>query len=190
MLGGFLWSLAAVLHATEPETCIGLECRDVPLQAAIDTMDIITPASAVLVLAGLAGLVVLVRHEGRLGRTGVVGLFAATLGLSLLLVAWVGVAASLGDDFPWIPLLVLPGLAAAIVGFLLLGSSILRSGVLPRGSGMLLIAGSLVLFASNERTAAALLSIPFGIAWIVIGHLMWSWESPSGKYLPAPGSTA
>lgn len=181
MLGGFLWALTAVMHSAEPETCIGLECKDVPLPAAIDIVDVMTQASVLLLLAGLAGLVVLVRQEGRLGKPGTVGAVLAMLGTGLLLVSGFSAAAFPDDDLPWIPFLVAPGLVAAVVGVILLGVAVLRSEVLPRRSGMLLIAGSLVLFASNERTAAALFSVPFGLAWIAVGNLMWAWTSPPGK---------
>ena len=49
-----------------------------------------------------------------------------------------------------------------------------------------MIAGSLALLASKEDTAAALFSMPFGLAWIVVGHRMWSMGYPQRKHLPAP----
>ena len=187
MFGGFLWSLTAILYSVHAESCLDLECPDSPLQVAINTVDSMAPVSVVLVLIGLAGLVILVRHEGRLGRMGAVGVLASLVG-ALLLAVGIGAAASPADALRWLPLLVLPGVAATFGGFLLLGVAVLRSALLPRLSGSLLIAGSLALLASREDTAAALFSIPFGLAWIAVGHLMWTTRCPPGKDLPSPDS--
>lgn len=190
MLGGFLWSLTAILHSAEPQGCIGVECTIMPVQETTDLVDILTPTAALLVLAGLAGLVVLVRHEGRLGRAGAAGVAAGAAGLAVLLTAGIAAAVFVSDDLPWMPLLVVPGILATVVGFFLIGVAVLRSGVLPRWSGAILIVGSLILLAANEQTAAVLFSVPFGLAWIAVGHQMWSWKSPSGSHLPAIDSPA
>ncbi len=50
---------------------------------------------------------------------------------------------------------------------------ILRSKVLPRWTVALLVVGTLAMLGFNEQTAAALLAIPLGIAWMAVGLVLW-----------------
>ena len=79
-----------------------------------------------------------------------------------------------GGDFPLMPHFVIPGLLALVVGFVLVGIAILRAGVLPRWVAVLIIVGALAMLAANEQTARVLLMIPFGVAWVAVGYVLWS----------------
>ncbi len=79
-----------------------------------------------------------------------------------------------GGDFPLMPYFVIPGVLALIVGFVLVGIAILRAGVLPRWVAVLIIVGALAMLGANEQTARVLLMIPFGVAWVAVGYVLWS----------------
>lgn len=70
------------------------------------------------------------------------------------------------------PYFVLPVLLALVVGFVLLGVVILRTGVLPRWCAALL--------GMNEQTTRVLLAIPFGVAWAVLGAVLWTRRDGAG----------
>ena len=72
------------------------------------------------------------------------------------------------------PYFVLPGTLALVVGLLLLSIAILRAGVLPRWVAVLYIVGSLAMLGVNEQTARVLLAMTLGVAWLVIGYVLWS----------------
>lgn len=39
---------------------------------------------------------------------------------------------------------------------------------------MLLVVGSLAMLGFNDQNAQALMAIPFGIAWVAVGYVLWS----------------
>lgn len=130
--------------------------------------------SVALIVAGAVGVVLLVRRSGRMGALGNVGLVLGCAGLAVLVAAALVQALFYDGDFLYMPYFVVPGLATLVVGFLLLGIAILRSGVLPTWRAILLVIGALAMTGANEQTVMALLFIPFGIAWIAVGHAIWS----------------
>jgi hypothetical protein len=79
-----------------------------------------------------------------------------------------------GGDYPLMPLFVIPGVLALVVGFVLLGIAVLRAGVLPRWAAVFLVMGSLAMLGFNDQNAQALLAIPFGIAWVAVEYVLLS----------------
>jgi hypothetical protein len=63
---------------------------------------------------------------------------------------------------------------ALVVGFVLLGIAVLRTGVLPRWAAVFLVVGSLAMLGFNDQNAQALLAIPNGIVWVAVGYVLWS----------------
>ena len=103
-------------------------------------------------------------------------------GAAVLVIATLVQAIFFGGDFPFMPHFVVPGLLALVVGFLLAGIAILRSGVLPRWVAVLVIVGALAMLVVNEQTARVLLMIPFGVAWVAVGYVLWSGAgAPTGR---------
>jgi len=173
MLGGALWSAWAVLVSLRPEGCIGAEC-ELPGSSNRDYSDLVPLLfPAVLLLAvGLAGVVALARSRRRFGTLGKVGLILGVLG-AVVLVASVLVQSIFFDgDFPLMPTFVIPGMLALAIGFLLFSVALLR--VLPRWAGALLVIGSLAILGANDQNEQILMAIPFGIAWIAVGYVLWS----------------
>jgi hypothetical protein len=188
--GGALWSLAAVLHSLKPRGCIADECQTRSMRESGAVDGILTLSSMLLILAGAAGLVLLVRRAGRFGRAGRTGVVLAAAGFAVLLAASVVQALAFGGDFPLMPYFVIPGLLAAVTGFLLVGVTVLRAGVLPRWAAALLIAGAALMLVANEQTILVLLLIPFGVAWMVVGYLMWSEPARLEPGRPQSGTPA
>lgn len=111
----------------------------------------------------------------------------SALGSALLLAAVLIQAILFAGDFWDMPYFVIPALLALVVGFLLLGWAILRSGVLLRWCAALLIAGTLALLGMNEQTVQVLLAIPFGVAWAVLGAVLWSRRDGAATAAPVTG---
>lgn len=172
--GGLLWVLAAVLHSLEAPGCVGWgECTG-PLRTASPVVAVLAPLAAILVLAGLAGLVSMGRRSGRYKRMATAGLIASAAGMTLLLLGGLIQTVLFNGDFPGMPFFVIPGLLGVMVGFVLIGVFILRSGVLPRWLGIVLAVAAVLLLVVNEQTAAVLLAVPFGLAMSVVGIVMWA----------------
>ena len=173
MLGGALFVLSAVLIASMPRGCIGGEC-------ATRTMRETGAAGALLMLAlllivvGMAGLVIRARNAGRFGALGKTGAVVAAIGVALPLIGSLVQGILYEGDYPLMPYFVIPGVLALVVGFVLVGIAVLRARVLPRWAAALLVVGSLAMLGFNDQNAQALLAIPFGIAWIAVGYVLWS----------------
>lgn len=174
MLGGVLWMIGAVIHASKPRGCVAEECAFRPMRESGALDGILMLLSLLLFAVGAAGLVILARSAGRFGKTGKAGAVIGAAGAALLVVASLIQFIFFGGDFLLMPTFVIPGLLALVIGFVLLGVAILRSRVLPRWAAALLIIGALVMLGSNEQTARVLLTIPLGVAWVATGYVLWS----------------
>ena len=182
MVGGALWVIATLIHASKPRGCIAAECASRPMRETGALGGILTLLSVLLLAAGAAGLLTLVRSGGRFGRTGKAGAVIGAVGAALLVISGLIQALFFGGDFPLMPYFVVPGLLALVAGFLLVGIAILRSGVLPRWVAVLVIVGALAMLVANEQTARVLLMIPFGVAWVAVGYVLWSGAgAPAGR---------
>ncbi len=182
MLGGLLWVIATIIHAAKPRGCIAEECAFRPMRESGALDGILTLLSVLLLAVGAVGLVILVRSAGRFRKAGKAGVFIGVVGAALLVIASLIQAIFFGGDFLLMPYFVIPGLLALVVGFLLLGIAILRAGVLPRWVAVLIIVGALAMLGANEQTARVLLMIPFGLAWVAVGYVLWSGVgAPTGQ---------
>ena len=190
MLGGALWIASTILTALQPEGCIAAECelpgRSMREGTALGAVTFL--AALLLIVVGVAGLVHRARTAGRFGRAGRVGLVLAGAGVAVIVLSSVIQAVVYGGDFPLMPLFVIPGGLAAIVGMLLVGIAVLRAGVVPRWVAALLIVGVLAMLGVNDQNARVLLAVPFGIAWLAVGYELWS--GTGERRAPAPTSGA
>ncbi len=180
MLGGTLWMIATVIHASKPRGCIAEECAFRQMRETGALGGILTLLSVLLLALGTVGLVTLVRRSGHFGKAGVL---IGAVGAALLVIATlIQVIFFGGDDFPLWPHFVITSLLALVVGFVLVGIAILRAGVLPRWVAVLIIVGALLMLAANEQTARVLLMIPFGVAWVAVGYVLRSGAgAPTGR---------
>lgn len=173
MLGGVLWAAWAILVSLTPEGCIGAECA-LPGRSSRGYSHLapLLVVAALLIASGLGAAVVLARATGRFGRLGRIGLIVGALGAAVLTASVLVQSVFFDGDFPLMPMFVIPGVLALGLGFLLFGVMLLR--VLPRWAGILLIIGSLALLSVNDQNERILLAVPFGLAWIAVGYILWS----------------
>ena len=173
MLGGILWIVSALITVSKPRGCIGLECE---VSAMRDTSDV-TPfllLALLLTAVGLAGVAILARNTGRFGQLVKAGVALYVVGFGLFVLGTVLTAIS---EVFWV--LMLPAGLALIVGLVLTGIAVFRTGVLPRWVAVLLVIGTLAMLGFNDQTAEALMAIPFGVAWLAVGYALWSGMDPS-----------
>ncbi len=173
ILGGALWSAWAILVSLKPEGCIGAEC-ELPGRSPRGYSDLVPLLflAVLLIAIGLVGVVALARARRRFGTLGRVGLIIAVLGASVLVASVLVQSIVFDGDFPLMPNFVIPGMLALATGFLLFSVTLLR--VLPRWAGALLIVGSLAILGANDQNEQILMVIPFGIAWVTVGWVLWS----------------
>ncbi len=193
MLGGALWAAWAIVHALQPMGCVADEC-DLPGRSMREGSPLSSALLIAAVLALAAGVFGLVRHAralGRFGRIGRVGLAASGTGVVTVIIASLVQGIFFNNDFWAMPYLVIPAALALVIGCVLLGVAILRSGVLPRWAAALVIIGALALLGMNEQNAQVLLAIPFGIAWVAVGYVLRKGEQlgrAGATGAPLPGS--
>ncbi len=66
---------------------------------------------------------------------------------------------------------------AFMLGSLLVGVAALVANALPRWGAIALIVGSAAFLLFNTETALAWFALPYGVAWVVVGYLLWSRSS-------------
>ncbi len=170
LVGGALFTVLALVIASMPRGCIGAECavregRDTGLAGGALLM-----LALLLVVAGAAGLVIRVRDAGRFGGLGVTSVVVGAVAAMLL---FIGTVLNTQDSSR-VPLFIIPGLLALILGFVLLAVAVLRAGVLPRWVAIVLIVGSLAMLGFNDQNWQALMALPNGLAWMAAGYVLWS----------------
>lgn len=172
VLGGLLWMAYAVMVARMPDGCIADECLTRDMRDSSGAAPLFIGA-VLLIALGMAALVRRSQAVGRFGTLGRAGLGSAATGIVVLLLALLVQTIFFRGDFPLMPNFVIPAGLALVVGVVLLGITILRSGVLPRWTAALLIIGALAMLGVNDQNERILLAIPFGLAWIAVGYVLW-----------------
>lgn len=127
-------------------------------------------------MTGIVGLHTLQRE--RYGRLGAAGALLAFVGIALQLI--LGIVASALDLSTseaaslTFALLLLLGLLALFVGFVLLGIATLRAGVMPRWFGVLLIVGLFVVAVLVGIRLVFIGMLAYGVFWVLIGYMLLS----------------
>lgn len=167
-VGGALWIMFTVLVAARPSGCVGGECASRPMRNSGDLAFLLL-AAGVLIAAGFVGLMVRARAMDRVGRLwrwsavlAVVGAVSAVIGTALN---------PISDNAP--PFLVVPGVIALALGLFLVAIEVFRVKALPRWASLLLIVSAVSLVGTNEQNARILFMTPFGVAWLLIGVILW-----------------
>jgi len=154
--------------------CVADEC-DLPGRSLREGSPLSSALLIAAVLALAAGVFGLVRHTralGHFGGIGRVGLAASGTGVVTVIIAILVQSIFFNNDFWAMPYFVIPGALALVIGCVLLGVALLRSGVLARWAAALVIIGALALLGMNEQNTQVLLAIPFGVAWVAVGYVL------------------
>lgn len=116
----------------------------------------------VLIIGGVVGVHFHQRRQA--GRIGKAAAAFAAAGIIFTVLARLGV-----DLIGVSPRVFFVGLLCFVGGIVLFAVSIIRAGVLPRGSGWLLLVGTMLIPLFNFGDNRVWLGAPFGLAWIWIG---------------------
>jgi hypothetical protein len=155
-VAGLGYVVQAIIGLIKPQTEVFSGSSDYVLEAVF----IVALLSTVLALLGLHSL-----KGGLYGKAGAVGMWLAVIGTGLLAISAVVTLFagrnSLGPAF-------LGGTLLALVGYIVLGVSILRAKALPLWGGLALMLG----FPLSLALSAFGGGIVFGLAWLVVGYLL------------------
>ncbi|MBE4720494.1 hypothetical protein DAD99_20840 [Pseudarthrobacter sp. AB1] len=102
------------------------------------------------------------------------GLICTAVGFALLSAGGLIQAFAFDGNFPGMAFFVFPALLAIFVGLILIEIAVLRSNVLPRWLAVFFILSTVSLVMFNEQAVTVLLAIPFGLAMVAAGYLMWT----------------
>lgn len=172
ILAGLLLALATVLHSLQPRGCLGVECESRPMRTTTGTVTVLGALAALLIVLAVVGLTIIARRSGRSRGLANAGLIAAVAGFGILLVSLVVQAVFYDGDLPLMPFFVIPGILGVVIGFVLVGAFIFRSGLLPRWLGIVLAVSAVLLLGANGETTAVLLAVPFGLAVSILGFFV------------------
>jgi len=139
-----------------------------------------------LIMAGMAGLALRARQTGSFGVPGWAGVISGAAGAAALVCAILAQTVFFDGDFPLMPYFVIPGGLALILGFALVGIAVLRAGTLPRWTSALLVASTIAMLGFNDQNALVLLGMPFALAWMAAGYILWS----DGREVARPPASA
>lgn len=168
-VAGVCLMVGTVRNAFLPTGCVGDECLYRPMRPSSAVVNVMFTIGGLSLLAAVAGLIWILRRRGLLGRTGSAGL--ACCGLAVLVLATGSVLGAVAPDAmeDLMPAFVLPGIGLLVAGVVLVAVAVLRSAVLPRWCGALLLLSALVMVFVNFEDVRTLLAVPFALAWLVTG---------------------
>lgn len=163
VVAGLMFMVLAVFN---PQGLVGISSLPGPLSTGMFIVALLGQ------LAGIAGLHVLQRD--RYGRLGAVGSSVFFVGIAcwILLV----VLPILFDDLPVVlgAVLAVVGVLAPFIGIELLGAATLRTGMLPRWFGVLLVVGLPVAVLLGVVLGTPAGAVAFGVFWVLVGYVLLS----------------
>lgn len=163
--GGLSLTGYAVIQAMQPAGCIAEECAGRTYRSAGPVEGSLFMVAIVLIIgATLAFLAVPATGTRVLRMSAVVAATALFSGFALLGIAYfAGLALILG----------------VIAAYVVMGFSLASARTLPLWTGVMLAVSALLLLGANDQNERVLFVVPFGVAWIVLGTLLWGSARPS-----------
>lgn len=116
VVGGALWLVGTVLHASRPVGCVAEECARRTMRESSALEGMLVLAALLLIAVTAAALVALARGVGRFGATAKAGIVLAVVGVSVVVFAGVVQALVFDGDFLLMPSFLIPGMTALLVG--------------------------------------------------------------------------
>lgn len=157
--GGLSLTGYAIIQAMQAPGCIAEECAGRTYRTAGPVEGSLFLAAIVLIIgATLAFLAIPAAGTRALRMSAVVAATALFSGFALIGIAYfAGLALVLG----------------VIVAYVVMGFSLVSSRVFPLWAGVMLAVSALLLFGANDQNERILFVVPFGMAWMVLGILLW-----------------
>ena len=183
MVGGALWLVATIHHATKPIGCDATPCSR-PLREGGFAFESLFLLSLALFGVGLFGVVDLMRREGSFGWLARMAAAVGATGAALVATAIIAQGVFF-DDFSLMPWFLLPGGSGILLALVLFGIAVIHSRLLPVWVSVLLLISTAAMGLYNEQTTRVLFGIPLGIAWIALGYslrrraALQSWVGPT-----------
>lgn len=170
-LGGILLVAYAIMMSIQPPGCIADECigRTHRVAGPVEMLLLI----GAVVLTGVTAIGLSWMHRPGINASKTVRIAAMIAGVSLL------TGFALGSSALYAVGIVV--LLASMVAFVFTGVGLMESRSLPSWAGAALILGSLSLFVFNDQNQRVLFAIPFAVAWLVLGVLLWASAGRSTK---------
>jgi hypothetical protein len=144
-------------------------------------------------VAGIVGIYLFLRRSERFGLLGRVGFYVCVFVFVLIALLDLGIIVNEGVEQTYIALGPVRG-PLLLLGLLLFGAAILRTGRLPGGGAWLLIAaaltnvlGILAMIISGGTLGGWVFLVPtvlFGLGWAWLGYGLWS-EGGASAELPS-----
>ena len=152
MVGGALWVVVFAIYALR-SSGPGLE----PPYRGFEGLGTPAVISLLLIVVGLVALHTVQRRS----YGGLAGFVLALVGAAVVVVT--------GASWP----VGMAGGLAFMLGSLLVGAAALVTNALTRWGAIALSVGSVVFLLFNTETAQAWFALPYGVAWILVGYLLW-----------------
>ncbi len=180
---------ASYVESTLPIGCVDEQCAYRPQRPGSATADGFYALALVALVVAALGLGVLVLRLGRLGRTGVVAVGMIAIGAVVAVVANVVQALLFDGDMAAMPGILLPAVAAVVVGLALLMWVVIRARVVPLWAGVVVGLTVLLVPFGNLENTTVLLDIPFGLALTLAGALLVR-DAGASTRVRNPGASA
>lgn len=147
-------------------------------------------ARYVLLVFGIAGLYLYLRHSRGFGWLGAVGFYVCAFVFALVAILDLGIIVNEGVEQTYVALGPVRG-PLLLLGLLLFGAAVLRAGRLPSGGAWLLIAAALTtvvgilgMIVSGGTLGGWVFIVPtvlFGLGWAWLGYGLWSESSAAAE---------
>lgn len=135
-----------------------------------------------LLVVGIVGIYLYLRRTERFGLLGTVGFYVCVLVFALVAILDLGIIINEGVEPTYIALGPVRG-PLLLVGLLLFGAAVLRSGRLARGGAWLLVAaaltnvvGVLAMIVTGGALGGWIFVLPtvlLGVGWALLGYSLW-----------------
>lgn len=167
-VGGLCLIAYGIVQAMQPPGCIAEECVGRTYRSAGALEGFLLVAGLLLIIGATLG-------------------FRAVHPAGARVVRIAAVVAATGMFFGFVLMgsgLYFVGFALAVGGILayaVMGIGLVVARVLPAWAGVMLTVSALLLLGANDQNERVLFVVPFGLAWLVLGALLWTSAAPRNE---------